>query len=117
MTHKVLSWHGTSLIQAVQRGLQAEPVRPPRTQRPNEAYLRRIERLRTWRKEVGQAMQVDSDVILPKDLMRRIAENNPHHVDDLIKLLPDSPWRANNFGDELMAALTGRQSTTPRRNP
>jgi len=115
MTPKVISWHGAAIIQAVRRGMQAEPVRPPRSPRPNEAYLNRIERLRTWRKEVGQAMQVDSDVILPKDLMRRIAENNPREIEELTALMQDSPWRARRYGSEIMTILNARQSNSQRR--
>jgi ribonuclease D len=115
MTHKVITWHGTSLIQAIQRGQRAEPVRPPRPSRPNEAYLHRLELLRIWRREAGLRLKVDSDVVLPKDIMRRIAENNPRHVEELAALLSDSPWRAANFGSEIIQVLTAHHSHSSRR--
>lgn len=115
MTNKVLKWHGTSLIQAVQRGAHAQPVHPPRNPRPSEAYIQRLDRLRTWRKEAAQKMHVDSDVVLPKDLMRRIAENNPSQFEELAALLHDSPWRVRTYGEEITALLGARRFLGSRR--
>ena len=54
--------HGQQLLRAVGRGLSAAPLYPPRSPRPDERYLERLEALRTWRKVKAQQMGVTSDV-------------------------------------------------------
>jgi ribonuclease D len=66
--------HGAALLRAVQRGLASEPIYPPKSPRPDERYLHRLEALRTWRKQAAQDMGAPSDVILPRELMYTIAE-------------------------------------------
>lgn len=45
-----VEWMGRALIQAVQRGLSADPLHPPRSPRPSDTFLSRHDRLRHWRK-------------------------------------------------------------------
>jgi ribonuclease D len=99
--------HGAQLLQAVQRGLKARPLRPKRPPRPDEAYLERLERLRRWRKITGEAMSVQSDVVLPRDLMEALARQNP--VDDgaLAAVMASAPWRRQQFGEQILVLLKG----------
>jgi len=99
--------HGAQLLQAVQRGLKARPLRPKRPPRPDEAYLERLERLRRWRKVTGEAMSVQSDVVLPRDLMEALARQNP--VDDgaLAAVMASAPWRRQQFGEQILVLLKG----------
>ncbi|HEX9091982.1 MAG TPA: HRDC domain-containing protein, partial [Anaerolineales bacterium] len=50
MTNHQMSRHGKALLQAVQRGLEAPPIRPPRNTRPDDLFLARMEALKQWRK-------------------------------------------------------------------
>ena len=68
MTPRAVDRHGRQLLSAVRRGLEKEPVQMPRPVRPNDAYLNRLERLRSWRKSAGQRLKVESDIILPKEM-------------------------------------------------
>jgi ribonuclease D len=97
--------HGQQLLRAVGRGLSAAPLYPPRSPRPDERYLARLEALRTWRKVKAQQMEVTSDVVLPRDMMFSLAESAPHTPAALAQALSDSPWRLEHFGDEILAAL------------
>jgi ribonuclease D len=99
--------HGLPLLQAVQRGLKAEPIRPPRSPRPDERFLERLEALREWRKETAREMGVMSDVILPRDLLLAIAKRNPASTDELAKVLAEVPWRLAHFGDKIIEVLRG----------
>ena len=105
MSRGQIERHGRSLLAATQRGLQAKPVYPPRPPRPDEEYLERLEALRRWRKHKGQQMGVKSDIVLPRDLMNSLAEENPQTEEALEALLQDVPWRKEHFGQEILALL------------
>jgi ribonuclease D len=105
MSRRQLERHGKALLAVVQRGLDADPVYPPRSPRPSEAFLGRVEALRRWRKDTAEQMGVKSDVILPRDLMNAIAEQNPRGIEDLETVLEEVPWRLKNFGGQIMKVL------------
>jgi len=98
--------HGPALLEAVQRGLAAQPIHPPRTPRPDEHYLSRLEALREWRKLKGRELEVESDVVLPRDLLYRLAAEDPRQPAQLQQVLHDSPWRMEHFGSQILAVLS-----------
>ena len=104
-SEKQFQRNGRALWQALERGLQAEPIRPPRPPRPDEDFLARIEALRSWRKSTARQMQVKSDVILPRDVMHSIAAHDPTHQEELAALMRQVPWRYERFGDQILATL------------
>lgn len=105
LSPRELELHGEPLLAAVHRGLAAAPLRRPVYQRPDEAYLDRVERLRSWRKDTGLQLGVPSDVILPKDAMEKIAGENPHSLAALESCMQDLPWRFGRFGEEILSRL------------
>jgi hypothetical protein len=52
-------------------------------------------------------MGVKSDVVLPRDLMTAIAEQNPRNMEDLGGVLEEVPWRLKNFGGQILQVLAG----------
>ncbi|MBI3921864.1 MAG: HRDC domain-containing protein [Armatimonadetes bacterium] len=107
MTERQIRRHGQPVLQAVQRGLKLEPLYPPRSPRPDEQYLARLEALREWRKETARGMGVESDIVLPRDLLCGLAERNPQQPHELAELLQDVPWRLERFGDQILGVLRG----------
>ncbi|MBN1146350.1 MAG: ribonuclease D [Anaerolineales bacterium] len=105
MRPKQVRRHGERLLRAVQRGLQAAPIYPPRSPRPDNGFLMRLEALRDWRKQAARRMGVPSDVVLPRDLMLELVERNPGNSLELAQALADVPWRLQHFGDEIIEAL------------
>jgi ribonuclease D len=105
MTNRQMRRHGNGLLQAVQRGLLAEPIYPERPAKPDERYLERLERLRTWRKETARRMGVNSDVVLPRDLLNSLAEQPPRDWQALQALMSETPWRLKQFGNDILRAL------------
>ncbi len=99
--------HGSQLLRAVQRGLKAKPLYPKRPLRPGVAYLERLERLRRWRKAAAAAMSVQSDVILPRDLMDALAQQNPASAESLAIVMTSAPWRCQEFGEQILVVLKG----------
>jgi ribonuclease D len=105
LSTKLVMRHATGLLQAVERGRHAPPLSRPRPPRRNDALLNRLDWLRTWRKEAGAKMKVESDVILPRDVMDAIAEVNPRNLEQLAKVMVDLPWRLEHFGVQILKAL------------
>ena len=120
MSPKQVQRHGRTLLQVVQRGLESEPLTAPRPPRPDERYLNRLDALRTWRKEKGQSTGVESDVILPRDLMVELATRNPQDAVALGEVMSEFPWRLEKFGAEILGLLAkcnnhGKQKPARRK--
>jgi hypothetical protein len=60
-----------------------------------------LDALRQWRKAAAARMRVESDVVLPRDLMFSLAERHPRSYLELADVLRDTPWRLEHFGQEL----------------
>ncbi len=105
MTNHQMSRHGKALLEAVERGLQAQPVHPPRNIRPDDHFLARLEALKQWRKLKAHQLEVESDIILPRDLLNRLAAKNPKNNHALSDCLADVPWRRERYGEEILTVL------------
>lgn len=98
--------HGVSLLKAVERGLNSKPIhRPHNGTRPDEAYMARLDALRSWRKQSGVKMGVPSDVILPREVMEQIAQKKPASYAELEIIMEDLPWRLKQFGKEIFDTI------------
>jgi ribonuclease D len=105
LTSRQIEIYGNDLIQAVALGRQAKPVRRSQHPRLEDDVLNRLEALSEWRKRTAEKMGVESDIVLPKPFMHAIAEKNPHTLDELSELMPDSPWRLIQFGRDLLTLV------------
>lgn len=105
LTARQIYVFGSDILQAVGRGRKAPPLRRPRSGHPDPLILNRLNVLSGWRKSVAQKIGVESDVVLPKPWMHAIAEQNPGTIDELSALMPQSPWRLENFGAEILKVL------------
>jgi hypothetical protein len=50
-------------------------------------------------------MEVESGVVLPRDIMESAARANPSTIDQLALLMQSTPWRLQNFGAQIVGAL------------
>jgi ribonuclease D len=107
-TRQVMRW-GKSILRAVEKGQAAPLIKPQQPGRPDEAFLSRLDALKTWRKSAARKMQVESDVVLPRQLMESIAERAPRSIPELSGLLSDSPWRMARFGPQILKVVKGRR--------
>ena len=96
---------GKEIISAIKKGLRSDPITPPKHSRPDQAYLHRLEILRNWRRQMGINLGFESDVVLPRSFMQTIAEKNPENMQALSKLMPDSPWRLEHYGQQILKSL------------
>lgn len=107
MSNKQVTRWGKEVLQAVAKGQSAPIVKPQQAKRPGDAYLSRLDALKTWRKIAARKMRVESDVILPRQLMELIAESGPRNIPELSKLLSGSAWRLAHFGPQILKAAKG----------
>jgi ribonuclease D len=105
LTQRQINIYGNSILQAVALGKKTDPLSRPNTIRPKQAFIDRLSALSDWRKNSAQKIGVESDVILPKGWMHAIAEGNPKNIEELSALMPNSPWRLENFGAEILNAI------------
>jgi ribonuclease D len=105
---QVMRW-GRAILEAVEKGQAAPLVRPQQAQRPDDAFLSRLDALKAWRKQTGRQMGVESDVVLPRQLMELIAESAPRSMTELSDLLAGSPWRMARFGPQILKTVKGKR--------
>ena len=106
MSPKQFQRHADGLLRAVERGFQAEPAYPPRTPRPDERYLARVDAMRSWRKSTAHRMQVKSDVVLPRDVLNAITAHDPDGMSELAEIMKQVPWRLEHFGEQILDTLS-----------
>ncbi len=107
-SRQVMRW-GKAVLRAVEKGQSASLVKLQQAERPDEAYLSRLDSLKTWRKSAARKMQVESDVVLPRQLMEMIAVNAPNSMPELSNLLASSPWRMARFGPQILNVVKGKR--------
>ncbi|MCJ7433805.1 MAG: ribonuclease D, partial [Anaerolineales bacterium] len=73
LSSRQISLWGADMLKAVQRGVEAPLVTRDQIKRPNEAMLKRLDKLKKWRKSVAEEVGVESDVILPKIYLTMLA--------------------------------------------
>jgi ribonuclease D len=97
------NWAG-AILKAVAEGEGSPLVKRPRVPRPADLYLKRLDKLKEWRKKAAAKMDVESDVILPRPFLLALAERGPG---DVTAILEPSPWRLAHYGDEIRTVLGG----------
>jgi ribonuclease D len=102
VTPKVLERYGAGLAASVKRGLALTPIELEKRKRPPQIYLDRLKALQDWRKEAAGKMKVQSDIILPRDVLEQIAASRPLNLLELKKLMRSIPWRYSQFGSEIL---------------
>jgi ribonuclease D len=96
---------GGEILAAYRRGTQTPLLKRDQPKRPSDAVLKRLEKLKTWRKKIAQELKVESDIVLPKIYLNSFAENPPTSIRELETVMAESPWRAKTYGAEILALL------------
>lgn len=105
LSEKQINLWGDAVLAAILRGVEAPLVERKQVEAKNDAFLRRMEKLKVWRKKVGLEMGVESDIILPKPYLSLLAENPPNSEDDLAILMKDTPTRVVKYGAQILKTL------------
>lgn len=103
-----------SLLQAVRKGQQNPPPRPPerpfRFPRPDDAMLASFDRLRAWRTQAAQERGVDPDVVLTNQMLMAIARALPTSLDALATTGLLGPWKLETYGPDIVRIIRSIRS-------
>ena len=105
LSEKQIRLWGDMVLSAIRHGSEAPLVERKQTERKDDAVLRRLEKLKVWRKKAGTDMQVESDIILPKPYLALLSERPPTDMEDLKDLMKDAPARYERFGVQILKTL------------
>ena len=99
-TKQIHLWGG-QILAATKRGVDAPLVKREQAERPKDAVVRRLEKLKNWRKKLAEEMKVESDIILPKRFIGTLADNPPKNMDELRQAMRESPFRFEKYGEQI----------------
>jgi ribonuclease D len=105
MSERQIHLWGDGVLAAVRHGITAPLVERKQVEAPNDAFLRRLEKLKLWRKKLGMEIGVESDVILPKPYVSAIAEQPPKSLEELALLMKETPTRVEKYGAQILKVL------------
>jgi ribonuclease D len=105
LTERIIGRWGGAILQAIQRGKGRRPPVPERNCRLDDRSQTRLEAVRKWRKHRAEIRGVESDVILSRDAMYRIAKGSVGSIADLAQIPGIGPYRLRVYGEEILAAL------------
>ena len=105
LSEKQIRLWGDMLLGAIRRGLEAPLVAKKKDDRKSDAVLRRLEKIKAWRKKTGMDMKVESDIILPKPYLALLADQPPRDLEELKVLMKEAPARFEMFGGQILSAL------------
>jgi ribonuclease D len=107
LSMKQIHLWGKDILAAMRRGCEAPLVKREQPKRPSDAMLRRLEKLKNWRKKIAREQAVESDIILPKIYLSMLAENPPQSLMELEKIMAASPTRFTNYGTQIFGLIGG----------
>ncbi len=113
VSRRLVDRYGRGLLRAVQKGLRAGELYPPRHQHLSPAHLERLDALRAWRKHTARQLGVESDIVLPRTHLETIAAENPQTLEALHPLMADIPWRYRRYGEDILRVL--KETARPTR--
>jgi len=109
MNKRMVIIHSDGLLAAIGRGLAGKaPPRPLRV-RPSSRFTNLHEALRAWRKERAQRLGIESDIVLPREVMETITREMPFTREDLWKIMSDLPWRFHQYGQEILEIVKNQE--------
>ena len=107
MTAGQMRRYGNGVLQTVQRGRHAKYPKPPKSNHVDDRILDRYEKLHSWRKKTARKRGLESDVILPRDMLWDIARTAPRDLENLERIMAPLHWRYNEYGDQILKTLWG----------
>jgi ribonuclease D len=107
LSSKQIRLWGSEILEAIKRGTVAPLVEREPIKRPNDAMLKRLQKLKNWRKKIAEELNVESDIVLPKPYLNRLAEQPPKNLQELESIMSESPTRFSKYGEHIYRLLGG----------
>ncbi|MGB8253681.1 MAG: HRDC domain-containing protein [Anaerolineaceae bacterium] len=108
LSERQLRHYGSELLEVIRQSENHPVPRRNHTRRPPEIFLNRYEKLKRWRAVTASEMGLESDAILPKDIMRAIAELREITPEELKLVMSSTPWRYQRYGTRIIDLLNNR---------
>ncbi len=114
ITPRVISRYGDEILAAVRLGLQEGEIPPPRAVQGTQRRRReiwtdemeeRFRRLREWRNERAEALNVEPFIVASNRLLVTLAREAPGSLDTLGKVPGIGRWRIDEYGSEILDVL------------
>ncbi len=105
LTDKQIVRHGHNLLSAVNQASTLILPQRPSNHKPSDIILARIDLLKNWRKETARKLEVESDIILPRETLETIAFQGPASLGELCAVMKDFPWRFGRFGQQILGTI------------
>jgi ribonuclease D len=102
---------GTEILEAVARAsrlAETEWPRYPRLPRrppPDAEFESRVEKLKSTRDRVAEALQLDRGFLMPRQQLEDIAREKPRSKEQLLQVRDIREWQAEVLGDAIVQAL------------
>jgi ribonuclease D len=107
MTAGQIRRFGEGILEALCLGRKDPIPHRPRGNHTDDEVLARYEALHEWRKRTARSHKVDSDIVLPRDVLMDIAKSAPRSLEALHRVMAPLTWRANNYGEMILRVLWG----------
>jgi ribonuclease D len=111
MTPGQIRRFGEGILEAIRQGTKDPIPRRPRSNHAKDEVSERYEALHDWRKKTAQSNKVDSDIILPREIMMEIAKSAPRSMEKLYQVMSPLAWRAENYGKQILTVLWGKNNS------
>jgi len=105
LTNDKIRRYGVEILAAVDRGLKAPLQQKPRNRGQDEATHTRYEDLREWRKNAARKRNLESDLILPRDILIEIAAQAPRDLATLRKIMAPLESRFQRYGEQILRII------------
>ncbi len=107
MTPSQIRRHERGILKAIKRGKRAPIPHRPRLKPLDDIVRTRYEALRTWRKDIARERKVESDIIMPREILFNIAQAAPPDAESLQKVMTPLNWRFKAYGQDILRVLWG----------
>ena len=112
MTAGQIRRFGEGILEALRLGQEDPLPHRPRGNHTDDEVLARYEALHEWRKRTARSHKVDSDIILPREILMDIAKSAPRSLKALHSVMSPLTWRANRYGEMILRVLWEHDDST-----
>ncbi len=109
LTPRLRQRHAEALLECVRQGEHTNPPRRPSYPKKDDRFIERYENLKSWRKKTAASYHVESDVVLPREVLEQVAGVHPKSESELAALMVNFPYRFEKFGLDILQAIYSRE--------
>jgi ribonuclease D len=110
LPEKLRKRHAEGILESVALGQRSGPPRKPNHTRKDDSLIQRLDVIKTWRKKTAAEWKVESDVVLPREVVEQIANANPKSSDELAAIMCQFPWRFQKFEAEILQVIQPKET-------